>query len=341
MKKHLNLNYYVLIFVLIFILFTSYFSTLAVESTKDADTVVLKLAVESAVGTPGDVSGQDFKRIVEEKSSGRIKIEYYPAGQLGTGDELTEILQTGSVDMVWRVLDWYSKFENGWNILLLGFLFRNEDQFKLFLESEKHAEFKENLVHKSGIRIIADNGIGAPRVVIAKKPITSPSDMRGMNMRVPGIEMYQKTWSAVGVNIVEVPWGETYMALMQGVVDALESPLGSIYGMKFHEVAKYISMTNHLYSLYVMAINETSFQRLSEDLKQILVYTAVEAGKMYVKYDQESVSKNKQEMINEGVTFIENPDIEAFQRKLEPIAEELEKQGMWPAGLYEYIQGLK
>lgn len=340
MKKHLN--YYLLIVVLFFILFVAYFSTLAAGGGKDAaDTVVLKLAVESAVGTPGDISGQDFKRIVEEKSGGRVEIEYYPAGQLGTGDELTESLQAGSVDMVWRVLDWYSKFENGWNILLLGFLFRNEDQFKLFLESEKHTEFKENLVQKSGLRLIADNGIGAPRVVIAKKPITSPTDMQGMNMRVPGIEMYQKTWSAVGVNIVEVPWGEVYMALMQGVVDALESPLGSIYGMKFHEVAKYISMTNHLYSLYVMAINETSFQRLSEDLKQILVDAAVEAGKRYVKYDQESINKNKQEMINEGVTFIENPDIEAFQRKLEPVAEELEKKGMWPAGLYEYVQGLK
>jgi tripartite ATP-independent transporter DctP family solute receptor len=341
MKKHLKLNYCVLIVVLSFALFSAYFFSLATESGKDAEIAVLKLAVESAVGTPGDLSGQDFKKIVEEKSGGRIKIEYYPAGQLGTGDELTEILQAGSVDMVWRVLDWYSNFENGWNILLLGFLFRNEDHFKLFLESEKHAEFKENLVRKSGLRVIADNGIGAPRVVIAKKPITSPSDMQGMNMRVPGIEMYQKTWSAVGVNIVEVPWGEAYMALMQGVVDALESPLGSIYGMKFHEVAKYISMTNHLYSLYIMAINETSFQRLSEDLKQILVDAAVEAGKMYVKYDQESVNKNKQEMINEGVTFIENPDIEAFQRKLEPMAQELEKQGMWPAGLYEYVQGLK
>ena len=68
---------------------------------------------------------------------------------------------------------------------------------------------------------------------------------------------------------------------------------------------------------------------------------AVEAGELYVQYDQESVSKNKQEMINSGVTFIEEPDIEAFQLKLDAVVEELEKEGMWPAGLYEYIQGLK
>jgi len=337
MKKILN---YLLMGILVLTVFTGFISAMAEESD-EADTIVLKLAVESAVGTPGEVSGKDFKRIVEEKSGGRIQIEYYPAGQLGTGDDLTESLQTGSVDMTWRVLDWYSNFEKGWNILLLGFLFRGEDHFKLFLESEKHSEFKENLIQKAGLRIIADNGIGAPRVVVAKKPITSPADMQGMNMRVPGIAMYQKTWSAVGVNIVSVPWGEAYMALNQGIADALESPLGSIYGMKFHEAAKNISMTNHLFSLYVMAINESSFQGLSEDLQKILVESAVEAGELYVQYDQESVSKNKQEMINSGVTFIEEPDIEAFQLKLNAVVEELEKEGMWPAGLYEYIQGLK
>ncbi len=316
-------------------------SIMAEDAVEQGEPITLKLAVESAVGTPGELSGQDFKRIVEERSEGQIKIEYYPAGQLGTGDDLTEALQVGSVDMAWRVLDWYSKFEPGWNVLLLGFLFKDESHFSSFLESETHAEFKENLVNKVGIRLIADNGIGSPRVVVAKKPVISPSDMQGINMRVPGIEMYQKTWRAVGVNIVSIPWGEAYMALSQGIVDALESPLGSIYGMKFHEAAKNISLTNHLYSLYVMAINENPYQGLSEDLQQILTEAAEEAGELYVQYDKESVRERKQEMIEEGVNFIENPDIEAFQEKVSPLAEELEKEGMWPEGLYDYIQGLK
>ena len=81
--------------------------------TASADAVTLKLTVESAVGTPGDLSANDFKTMVEEKSNGSIKVEYYPAGQVGTGDDLTELMQTGSVDMSWRAIDWYSKFETG------------------------------------------------------------------------------------------------------------------------------------------------------------------------------------------------------------------------------------
>ena len=46
-------------------------------------------------------------------------------------------------------------------------------------------------------------------------------------------------------------------------------------------------------------------------------------------------------MVDEGVVINENPDIEAFQEKLAPVAEECEKQGTWPEGLYDYVQGLE
>jgi tripartite ATP-independent transporter DctP family solute receptor len=299
--------------------------------------IELKLAVESAVGTPGDVSAQDFKRLVEEKTNGRVIISYFPAGQVGTGDDLTELMQSGSMDMSWRAIEWYSKFEPGWNILLMGFMFKDNAQLTNFLKSDKHKEFKDNLLKNSGLRMIADNGIGAPRVLISKKPVNSPEDMKGMNMRVPGIEMYMKTWQGVGVNCVSVPWGDAYMALSQGTVDALESLLGSIYGMKFHEVGKYITLTNHVFSPYVMVINDKAYNKLSPELQEILTECAMEAGDLFTKYDSESVNKNKDEMIKSGVTINENPDIKAFQEKLAGVAEECENSGMWPKGLYEYV----
>jgi tripartite ATP-independent transporter DctP family solute receptor len=312
-------------------------NTTQVEEEK---TVTLKLAVESAIGTPGEMSGQRFKEMVEERSEGTILIDYYPVGQLGTGDSLTEQMQTGTVDMSWRAIEWYSKFEPGWNILLMGFLFRDVEHLYSFLESEKQVEFKENLLNNANLRMIADNGIGSPRVLISKKPVNAPEDMSGMNMRVPGIEMYMKTWQGIGVNTVSVPWGEAYMALSQGTVDALESPLGSIYGMKFFEVAKNIILTNHVYSPYVMVINENSYNKLSDNQKNILDECALEAGDLFTKYDEESVEKNIELMKEDGVTFNEAPDIAAFQNKLANVAEICEKEGLWPEGLYDYVQSL-
>ena len=303
--------------------------------------VTLKLAVESAVGTPGEVSGRDFKRIVEERSGGSLQISYFPVGQLGTGDDLTEQIIGGTVDMSWRAIEWYSKFEKGWQILYMGFLFRDQDQLLAFLASDRHAQFKENLASGFGMRMIADNGIGAPRVLVSKKPVNTPDDMKGMNMRVPALEMSLKTWQGVGVNIMEIPWGDSYMALSTGTADALESPLGSIYGMKFYEVAKHITLTNHVYSPYVMVINENAYKKLSPEQKQIIEEAAREAGDLFTRYDAEGVLKNKEEMLAAGVLFNETPDIAAFQSRLEGVAKQCEAEGIWPAGLYDYVQGLK
>nr|WP_312579794.1 TRAP transporter substrate-binding protein [Sedimentibacter sp.] len=311
------------------------------EQIAEEKTVTLKLAVESAVGTPGEMSGQKFKEMVEERTKGTVLIDYYPVGQLGTGDDLTEQMQTGSVDMSWRAIEWYSKFEPSWNILLMGFLFRDTEHVYAFLDSDKNTELKENLVKDANLRMLADNGIGSARVLISKKPVNNPDDMTGMNMRVPSIEMYIKTWQGVGVNCVSIPWGESYMALSQGTADALESPLGSIYGMKFFEVAKNITMTNHIYSPYVMVINENSYNKLSDNQKSILEDCAVETGKLFTIYDDESIQKNIELMKEDGVTINENPDISAFQQKLSDVAIECEKEGLWPEGLYDYVQGLK
>jgi len=311
------------------------------EEPVEETPVTLKLAVESAIGTPGEMSGQKFKEMVEERSEGSITVDFYPVGQLGTGDALTEQLQTGSVDMAWRAIEWYSNFEPSWNILLMGFLFKDQSQLEAFLSSDKQEGFKENLLYNSNLRMIADNGIGSPRVLISKEPINSPDDMSGMNMRVPAIEMYLKTWQGVGVNCVSIPWGESYMALSQGTADALESPLGSIYGMKFFEVAKNITLTNHIYSPYVMVINDTAYQKLSDSQKEIINSCAVETGELFSQYDAEAVEKNVQLMKDDGVIFNETPDIESFQEKLKDVAIECEADGLWPEGLYDYVQSLK
>lgn len=306
-----------------------------------ADAITLKLAVESAIGTPGEMSGQKFKEMVEEKTGGSVIIDYYPVGQLGTGDDLTEQMQSGSVDMSWRAIEWYPKFVPGWNILQMGFLFRDNDHLVAFLNSEKQAAFREELVTNAGLRMLCDNGIGSARVLISKDPVNTPDDMKGMNMRVPSIEMYLKVWQEIGVSCVSIPWGESYMALSQGTADALESPLGSIYGMKFYEVAKNITLTNHIYSPYVMVINENSYQKLSDEQKAILEECALETGKLFTQYDEESVKQNVEEMKAAGVTINETPDIEAFQAKLADLATQCEADGVWPEGLYEYVQNLK
>ena len=72
-----------------------------------------------------------------------------------------------------------------------------------------------------------------PLGYLSKKHVGTPKDLQGIKMRVPEIEMYLKVWKALGTQPTQVAWGETYLALMQGVVDAMEGPFDTLFGMKF------------------------------------------------------------------------------------------------------------
>jgi len=310
-------------------------------TTAKQDPVTLKLAVMVAIGTPGDKSAVDFKNMIEEKSNGLIKIDYYPGGQLGSNDEVTEQLLTGTLDLAWNTLDWYAKLESDWNVLGLGFCIKDKEHLKAFLESDKNTEIKEHLLNTKGIRILTDKGIAYPRVVISKFPVNTVNDLAGKNMRVPELTLYVKTWKALGVNCVTLASGDMYMGLKQGIVDATEFPLGSIYGMKLHEAANYITYTNHLYAPYVMGINENSWRKFTPEMQDLLMECAEEAAKAFTKYDTESVETNVQKMIEEGAIVNENPDLDSFTAKLKDTAAECEEEGLWSKGLYEYVQNLR
>ena len=211
--------------------------------------VTLKLSSTIAVGAPGDLAANDFKAMVEERTNGLVTIDYYPASQLGSADETSEQLLAGTIDMNWQTLDWYMNLQKDWNVLGLGFAVGSKEQVQRFLDSDKEAEIEQKLIEEDGIRLIANNGIATPRVLVSTMPVNAAGDLDKVNMRVPAITLYTKTWEAVGVNCITLGTGDVYMGFKDGMINATEFPLGSVYSNAYHEVAKYITYTNHLYSM--------------------------------------------------------------------------------------------
>lgn len=310
-------------------------------SQQSVEPVSLKMAVMVGAGTPGDLSAQYFCEEIEARSNGAITIDYYPGGSLGSNDEVTEQLLTGTCDIVWNTLDWYSKLQPDWNVLGLGFAVDSKEHLKAFMDSEKNLEIEEKLRTEQGIRILTHDGYAYPRVVVSTFPINTADDLYGVNMRIPELPLYVKTWSAIGVNCTTLASTDVYMGLKDGIVEAVEFPLGSIFGQSWYEVAPYITYTNHLYAPYVMSMNETSFQKLTPELQELILECAAETAKKYEELDTESVETNVQKMVDAGAILNETPDVDSFIAKLSDTAAECEAEGLWSEGLYEYIQSLR
>ncbi|MGA2959938.1 MAG: TRAP transporter substrate-binding protein [Thermodesulfobacteriota bacterium] len=322
-----------ILFILSFILV---FSVQVVQAAP----IVLRLGNIEAITNPASLACERMAKMVEEKSGGRLKIEFFPASQLGNAITQIEGVMMGTQDMFQGAAEWMGQFEKDYNILALAFGFRDQKHLQAFFRSPINSQIKERLRKDRGIRIISENWDRSPRVLLSKKPVYSPKDLQGIKMRVPEIEMYLRVWKAMGTQPTQVAWGETYLALMQGVVDAMEGPFDTLLGMKFYEAAPNVSLTNHLLTASSVSINDQKFQSLPKDLQDILAVAANESGDYFTKLGIESYDRDKKEMESKGAKFIV-VDRKPFQEKMRSLIAEMEGQERWSKGLYQKIQEVK
>ena len=109
-------------------------------------------------------------------------------------------------------------------MLAWGFTFRDMDHMAKFLESDTYKAYEEELRAKQGIRILA-KAPAQPRVLFIKKPVASAADLADVKMRVPEIRTYLLLWQTLGTKPARVAWGEVFLGLKTGVIDAAEGPV--------------------------------------------------------------------------------------------------------------------
>ena len=309
-------------------------------SASAADKISLNIASLEPVGAPSTLTVQHFADLVKERSKGEIQINPNPAGSLGNGLQIMEGVSVGTIDMVSVVLEWYAPFVKDVNVYVMGFTFRDGDHFKAFLNRPVFADMKQQIEQKMKVNVLAANWVSMPRVLVSKKPVSSPKDIQGIKMRVPEIETYQKVWKGLGTNPTRVAWAETYLALKLGTVDAAEGPLDQMFATKFYEAAPHITLTNHLQQVFTIGVNAAKFNSLPKSAQDLIRTAAIESGAYYEKLINEKFLADKPKMVAAGAIF-SNVDPKPFQQMLAPVIAEAEETGFWSKGLYKKVQDIR
>ena len=285
---------------------------------------------------------QKMADLARERSGGTINITVSPAAQLGDATSEMEAVSLGTQEIFVDASSWLSTFVSDALVTSMFFLYRDEAHFKAFLESEIEADFEQQLAEQEGIRVIANNWLRTPRSLVCKNEIKTMADLNGMKMRVPDIKSYLESASALGMGTAQVAWGETYLALQQGVVDACESPIDSIYTMKFYETTKHVEMTEHVRDSVMVYMNEGILNSMSPAQRQVLIESAQEAGEWYTESVKQAAEGFVETMKSEGTVFDE-PSAELIADMTAAVrarAAELEEQGLWTKGLFAQIQAI-
>jgi tripartite ATP-independent transporter DctP family solute receptor len=289
-----------------------------------------------AIGSILDQQNKQFTKIVNEKSGGKLRVNFIAGEQLGSDMQVIEQMMQGSVQIYGDVLDWYANWVKDFAILAWGFTFRDTDHMQRFLESDLYKAMAEKLRAEQGIRILAAAPT-QPRILFAKKPIKTLQDLNGVKMRVPEIKTYLTLWETLGTRPSRLAWGEVYLGLKTGVVEAAEGPISSAYSAKFHESAKYVIRTDHLMSSSHITMNDKAFQKLSPDQQQLLIDAAREATQWTRRLAEKETEDTVKKMAAEGATVMPIDRAPINDKAREAVAV-MEKDGAWSTGLWEKLQ---
>ena len=219
---------------------------------------------------PKHAAALAFQRYVEAESGGSLKVELFPASQLGTAAEVLEGLQFGTIQIGVVHDGPISGFFRPIELFSIPFLFANQPEAYSVFDGEFGEMFAERMIAESGLRplAIADNGIR--HFTNDVRPIRTPEDMRGLKIRVQPSPIYETLVRSLGASPAAIAWPELPSALQQGVVDGQENGVTNILAASLYQYQRYVSLNGHVYSVHVYITGESFWQSLSAEEQRIV-----------------------------------------------------------------------
>lgn len=272
----------------------------------------IKIGFSTAANDPRNDGSVKFKEIVEKETKGAIKVEIYPAAQLGNDRDLIESVKLGTVQITISSAGNFANYEPKMGLSALPFLFPVPETAWKFLETPTVKKIEEGLL-KSNIRVLSNFENGFRCVTNSKKVIEKPDDLKGLTIRTPENPYVMETLKALGANPSPLPWSEVYIALQQKMFDGQENPIPLIYSAKIYEVQKYLAITNHSYDAMPFVINEPFFKSLTPEQQEIVKKAAVEGQNLNRQIIKKQTADFVSELEKKGM-IVSKPDLAVFKK---------------------------
>ncbi len=251
-----------------------------------------------------------FKAEVEKASGQRIQVELYK-GSLGTGKELMEGLVLGSNQIVVVEKSLLTAYVPAVGALSLPYIFKNREHINKTLRDSTIGKTLEQRAAAKGIAILGWFAY-SPRALATNRPVRQINDMVGLKVRIMNDPVMLSTYQAEGAAPVPIAWPETYLAMSQGTVIAVDTTVSDGRDSKLPEVAKYLSLTNTFFSIAGIYVNKRWFDGLPADLQKVVT----DAAKSAARHADTEEPKLYESAIRDWAKTSEvlNPDLSGFRQ---------------------------
>lgn len=284
------------------------------QSSATEEKIVIKFSHVVAENTPKGKAAEMFKELAEEYTNGRVEVQVFPNSQLYNDDDVLAAVQQNNVQMAAPATSKVSKLFPQWTIFDFPFAFENVQAVQKAMESEEIGGKLFGMLTEQDLLGLAMWDNGFKQMTLDDRPLYLPEDFEGKKFRVMSSKVLEAQFNAVGANPTPMPFSEVYSALEQGVIDGQENTLSNIYSKKFHEVQKYMTLSNHGYLGYAVITNSTFWDGLPEDVRE-QVEKALTETTQWVRENGEQLNAENLEKIKADGTLEEIHELTPEQKQ--------------------------
>lgn len=213
---------------------------------------------------PATKAMEVFEKEVEAATNGEIRVDLFPAMQLGGATENVDQVRSGTIFAMIASIAYFSRIVPEFEAISLPFMFDSRKQAFALVDGPVGDALNEKL-GKNGFVNLGYMELGFRHVTNSSRPIKSVDDFKGLKIRLQPNEVHLDTFRALGANPVAMDIQELYSALQQRVLDGQENPYDTIYTRRFYEVQKYLSNTAHFYDFINVVANKAAYEGLSKE----------------------------------------------------------------------------
>lgn len=247
-------------------------AVIAIVSTADAQQrTTIRMAIGANDGDGGEILGmRALKAYVEFRSAGAIEVRQF-FNTMGGSLQVTEAVKNGTLEMALTDDSVMGSFHRPMEVFQIPYLFSSAPVAWEFMNGEFARGLTDEMRRATGIRTLAFSENGFRNMTNNVRALRTPDDMRGLKMRTMQSQVYVSLMRSLGASATPIAWPELIPALRQNVVDGQENSAATILDGRLFEVQRFMSITEHVYGMHLIIVNDAFFQRLSPEHRRILM----------------------------------------------------------------------
>lgn len=263
---------------------------------------------------------EEFARIVDEESDGRMQVNIVTNEQLSGGDPAAgvEQLMNGEKAFSLNSTIIYAGLDERFGVVNAPFLFSNLDQ----VDAKRDAitEVYTELGAEKGVHVLGMGESGFRQITNAVRPIRTPEDLEGIKMRIPGIGLFTDAYRDMGANPTTMNWSEVFTALQQGTIEGQENPLDIISTSALEEVQDHLTIWNYVYDPLIFGMSQDMWEELSAEDQAIVEDAAAQAIELQISNNREKEAGQLEDLKGKMEVIELSPEeMVVFQEALQPL----------------------